>query len=136
MHVLLTEAKFGDCDALSKPLRDNGCRVSRCHAREGICLALAPGSSCPLDDRADPPVLAVDVRDAGDELTAREFGVVCALRKQVPVAIVPPKPGLPAAAPAGLEDRVTVTDAETLLATCQAAVAIPSPRPEPAGAIG
>ncbi|MFD2468685.1 hypothetical protein [Amycolatopsis silviterrae] len=124
MHVLLTEAKFGDCDALSKPLRDNGCRVSRCHSREGVCLAIAPGASCPLDDRADPPVLAVDVRAAGDEITAREFGVVCALRAQVPVALVPPAPGLPVAAPAGLADRVTVSEVESLLTTCRAASAV------------
>lgn len=136
MHVLLTEAKFGDCDALAQPLRDNGCRVSRCHSREGICRALVPGLSCPLDDRADPPVLAVDVRGSGDEITAREFGVVCALRKQVPVALVPPEPGLPVAAPAGLADLATVTDAATLLATCRAAPPIPRPRPEHAGAFG
>ncbi|GAA1025356.1 MULTISPECIES: hypothetical protein [Amycolatopsis] len=121
MHVLLTEAKFGDCDAFRRPLRDNGCRVSRCHSREGCCLALAPGTSCPLDDRADPPVLAVDVRGTGDEITAREFGIVCALRALVPVALVPPESGLPVTVPAGLADRVTVTDAESLLATCQAA---------------
>ncbi|WP_406632675.1 hypothetical protein [Amycolatopsis sp. WGS_07] len=133
MHVLLTEAKFGDCDALCQPLRDNGCRVSRCHTREGFCLALAPGTTCPLDDRADPPVLAVDVRAAGDEITAREFGVVCALRAQVPVVLVPPAPGLPVAVPAGLADRVVVTDAESLLATCQAAALIPKQRPMPAG---
>ncbi|MBB1159511.1 MULTISPECIES: hypothetical protein [Amycolatopsis] len=126
MHVLLTEAKFGDCDALSGPLRDNGCRVSRCHSREGICLALGPGTSCPLDDRADPPVLAVDVRGSGDEITAREYGVVCALRALVPVALVPPEPGLPVTVPAGLEDRVTVTDAASLLATCRAASLAPA----------
>ncbi|MFB9928546.1 hypothetical protein ACFORO_29675 [Amycolatopsis halotolerans] len=126
MHVLLTEAKFGDSDAFCRPLRDNGCRVSRCHSREGFCLALAPGTSCPLDDRADPPVLAVDVRGAGDEITTREFGIVCALRALVPVVLVPPEPGLPVTVPAGLADRVTVTDAESLLATCRAASSRPA----------
>lgn len=127
MHVLLTEAKFGDCDALYQPLRDNGCRVSRCHTREGFCLALGPGTTCPLDDRADPPVLAVDVRGTGDEITTREFGIVCALRALVPVVLVPPEPGLPVTVPAGLADRVTVTDAESLLATCREAASIPKP---------
>ncbi|WP_116198697.1 hypothetical protein [Amycolatopsis circi] len=126
MHVLLTEANFGDSDAFFQPLRDNGCRVSRCHSREGFCLALGPGTSCPLDDRADPPVLAVDVRGTGDEITTREFGIVCALRAQVPVALVPPVPGLPVTVPAGLADRVTVTDAESLLATCRAASSTPA----------
>jgi hypothetical protein len=127
MHVLLTEAKFGDADPLYEPLRDTGSRVSRCHWRGGVCRALAPALTCPLDDAADPPTLVVDVRDGGAEVTAREFGIVCALRAQVPVVLVPSVPGVPATAPAGLTSRVLVTDVESLLATCRVTVDRPLP---------
>src|SRR5436305_2059676 len=74
MHVLLTEASFGDADFLVQPLRDTGCRVSRCHNRAGLCRALVRTSACPLDERTDPPVPLVDVRGQGDALTAPECG--------------------------------------------------------------
>jgi len=121
MHVLLTEASFGDADFLVQPLRDTGCRVSRCHNRAGLCRALVRTSACPLDERTDPPVLLVDVRGQGDALTAREFGTVCAVRAQVPIALVSPNPDVPAEVPAGLENRVTVIDVDGLLDTCRAA---------------
>jgi hypothetical protein len=101
VHVLLREAKFGDGDPLYQPLRD---------------------SSCPLDDVTDPPVLTVGVRDGGDGVTAREFGVVCTLRAEVPVVLVAPAPGASASTPAGLANRVTIADVRTLLGACRAAV--------------
>ncbi|MEV0067911.1 MULTISPECIES: hypothetical protein [unclassified Amycolatopsis] len=122
MHVLLTEATFGDCDPLYQPLRDNGCRVSRCRWQAGVWRALAPASSCPLDDVTDPPGLMVDVRDGGGGVTAREFGVVCALRARVSVVLVAPAPGVRAPAPAGLANRATIADVRTLLGACRAAV--------------
>jgi hypothetical protein len=121
MHVLLTEASFGDADFLVQPLRDAGCLVSRCHTRSGLCRALAPGSRCPLDEPFAQPDLVVDVRGQVGELTAREFGVVCGVRDHVPVALVSPDPDVPAAIPAGLEQRVTVIDVDGLPATCRAA---------------
>jgi len=120
MHVLVTEALFGDADPLVEPLRETGCRVSRCHSRAGLCRALAPGSRCPLDGD-DPPSLLVDVRGQGEEMTAREFGTVCAVRARVPIAMVSPDPAVPVEVPPGLENRVTVIDAEGLLDTCRAA---------------
>ena len=121
MHVLLTEASFGDAEFLVQPLRDTGCLVSRCHRRTGLCRALAPGGRCPLDESFAQPDLVVDVRGQAAELTAREFGVVCAIRDDVPVALVSPDPDVPAEIPPGLENRVTVIDVESLLATCRAA---------------
>ncbi|WP_328615262.1 hypothetical protein OHS18_47465 [Amycolatopsis sp. NBC_00355] len=121
MHVLLTEASFGDADFLVQPLRDTGCLVSRCHSRAGLCRALAPGCSCPLDESFAQPDMVVDVRGRGPELTAREYGVVCAIRDHVPIALVSPDPDVKAEIPDGLENRVTVIDVEGLLATCRAA---------------
>ncbi|GAB3147562.1 hypothetical protein GCM10027258_41150 [Amycolatopsis stemonae] len=121
MHVLLTEASFGDADFLVQPLRDAGCLVSRCHTRAGVCRALAVGGRCPLDEPFAQPDLLVDVRGRTGDLTAREYGVVCAVRDHVPVALVSPDPDVPAEVPAGLENRVTVIDVDGLLATCRAA---------------
>jgi hypothetical protein len=121
MHVLLTESSFGDADFLVRHLRDAGCLVSRCHSRAGLCRALAPGGRCPLDEPFAQPDLLVDVRGQGSELTAREFGVVCAVRDHVPVALVSPDPDVRAEVPSGLENRVTVIDVDGLLATCRAA---------------
>ncbi|MFG1643577.1 hypothetical protein ACGFMK_25055 [Amycolatopsis sp. NPDC049252] len=121
MHVLLTEASFGDADFLVQPLWDTGCLVSRCHSRAGLCRALAPGAMCPLDEPFAQPDLVVDVRGQGPDLTAREYGVVCAIRDHVPIALVSPDPDVRAEIPAGLENRVTVIDVDGLLATGKAA---------------
>ncbi|MEU4248102.1 hypothetical protein AB0F15_11870 [Amycolatopsis sp. NPDC026612] len=121
MHVLLTESSFGDADFLVQPLRDAGCLVSRCHRHAGLCRALAVGGRCPLDEPFAQPDLLVDVRGQGPELTAREYGVVCAIRDHVPVALVSPDPDVRAEVPDGLENRVTVIDVDGLLATCRAA---------------
>jgi hypothetical protein len=120
MHVLLTEAMFGDADELAEQLRAIGCRVSRCHSRAGICRALASGGVCPLD-HLDPVDLMVDVRSPILELTAREFGVVCALRVRMPVAIVPVGDGVPTVPP-GLERRTIAVTREQLLRACREAV--------------
>ena len=127
MHVLLTEATFGDAEFLVQPLQDAGCRVSRCHTRAGLCRALAPGSMCPLDEWAAPPLLAVDVRGQGTDLTAREFGVVCAVRAHVPIALVSADAAVPVEVPAGLDTRVVVTDVDALLATCRSALGSGTP---------
>ncbi|MEQ0557992.1 hypothetical protein ABJI51_02830 [Amycolatopsis sp. NEAU-NG30] len=121
MHVLLTEASFGDADFLVQPLRDAGCLVSRCHTRAGLCRALAPGACCPLDEPFAQPDLVVGVRGQEPELTAREYGVVCGVRDRVPVALVSPDPDVRPEVPPGLANRVTVIDVEGLLATCRAA---------------
>lgn len=118
MRVLLTEAVFGDSDEVAKALRQSGCRVSPCHVRSGICRAFSPGGNCPFDE-ADPPDLAVDVRSPEAELTAREFGVVCALRARVPVVVTPVPGSCGPLVPPGLEQRVTVATQEDLLGACQ-----------------
>lgn len=118
MRVLLTEAVFGDSGEVAKTLRELGCRVSPCHVRSGICRAFSPGGTCPLDE-ADPPDLAVDVRSLEPGLTAREFGVVCAMRARVPVVVTPARGSCGPIVPPGLEQRVTVATQEDLLDACQ-----------------
>jgi hypothetical protein len=120
MHVLLTEAMFGDADELAERLRAVGCRVSGCHRRTGICRALAPAGICPLD-AADPVDLVVDVRTPDPELTTREYGVICGLRAGLPVAIVPAGAGAPVVPP-GLEDRVLALTQDELVDTCRETV--------------
>lgn len=90
--------------------------MSTCHADSGLCRALAPGSRCPLDGRADPVDLVVDVRGADDGLTVREYGVVCALRAGRPVFVVEADPLVGPVAPAGLAARVTVASVAGLAA--------------------
>ncbi|RZQ65903.1 hypothetical protein [Amycolatopsis suaedae] len=121
MRVLVTEGRFGDADPLITRLRAGGCEVSVCHYRAGICQALAPGGRCPLDHPGGV-ALTVDVRGPGADLTAREFGVICALRERVPVAVVPAGPGGETEAPAGLEGRVTVTTADEVVDACTSAL--------------
>ncbi|MFC5286751.1 hypothetical protein ACFPM7_06785 [Actinokineospora guangxiensis] len=113
-HVLVTEARFGDADPVADRLRAAGARVSTCHSSSGTCRALAPGQRCPLDVRGDPVDLVVDVRDADEELTVREYGVVCGLRAGKAVFVVGAHPLVPPSAPTGLARRVTVTSADSL----------------------
>ncbi|GAB3490082.1 hypothetical protein [Amycolatopsis cihanbeyliensis] len=131
MHVLVTEAAFGDGDELVARLRAEGCTVSTCHSSSGICRALAPGAGCPLDG-PKPVALMVDVRSAGPELTAREFGVVCAVRAGLQVALVPAEPGLPMPVPPGLRNRTTVATADQLADACHHALRTEAGRRRPA----
>jgi hypothetical protein len=117
MHVLVTEAHFGDGDRVVGLLRAIGVRVSCCHDRVGYCRALRPGDHCPLD--REPVDFVVDVRGAGAELTAREYGAVCAARARRPVWIVPADPSMPAQVPAALRDLAILATEEDLLTMCQ-----------------
>ncbi|WP_216207304.1 hypothetical protein [Amycolatopsis aidingensis] len=121
MDVLVTESKFGDADAIAARLRAEGCTVHTCHSDMGICRALAPGAGCPLDGPY-PVGLMVDVRSGEEHLTAREFGVVCALRAGLQVVLVPAEPGLPVPVPPGLRQRTTLATADQLVDTCRHAL--------------
>ncbi|WP_215543847.1 hypothetical protein [Amycolatopsis sp. CA-230715] len=66
--------------------------------------------------------MLVDIRGRGDHLTAREFGAVCAVRARVPVVLVPPVPEVPVEVPDGLENRVTIGDAEAVVRICRSSV--------------
>jgi hypothetical protein len=118
MHVLVTEAQFGDGDRLARRLREFGIRVTTCHDRVGFCQALVPGGRCPLDDLAGPVDVVVDVRGPGEELTAREYGAVCAVRAGRPLWIVGPDPDAPAAVPVALRDLARTATEEDFLALC------------------
>jgi len=119
MHVLVTEAQFGNADRIVRRLRDHGVRVSSCHDRVGYCRALPPGGRCPLDEITDPVDLVVDVRGGGDELTVREYGVVCAARAMRDVVVVPAEPATPASVPVGLRGIATAVEEDELVASCQ-----------------
>lgn len=117
MHVLITEARFGDAEEVAELLHDAGCHLTRCHDRVGICRALAPGRHCPLDNR-DPIDLVVDVRAPLPDLTAREFGAVCAVRARIPLAVVSATDELPVVPP-GLERWAAAVTRTELLDACR-----------------
>jgi hypothetical protein len=149
MHVLVTESSFGESTRVAASLRALGCQVSTCHSTVGICRAFAPGDRCPLDG-GYPVDLVVDVRDQSEQVTAREYGVVCGTRARLPVALVSADPEIPVCVPPGLESRVIGTTVDRLLSTCGDAAsrgrgAVPertgggrsgSGRPTPAGRRG
>lgn len=118
MHVLVTEANFGDSARVLSRLRDLGCRISTCHTGTGLCRALEPGSRCPLDEPGGVDLL-VDVRSVGAELTAREFGAVCAVRAGVPAAVTDSDAGRAPTVPIGLENHVTPAAGDRLDAACR-----------------
>jgi hypothetical protein len=123
MHVLVTEAAFGESAPVVDALRRASHQVSACHDGSGVCQALRSGRHCPLDS-GEPVDLMVDVRGQESELTAREFGVVCAIRDQVPVAVVGVDPLVPPTVPAGLRPWVTVATVAGLLRACRDAVRV------------
>jgi hypothetical protein len=123
MHVLITEQCFGDSDGVAEALRGIGCRVTSCHTQTGLCRALAPGRRCPFDESGSPDLL-VDVRGPGEAVTAREYGVVCAVRANCKVAVVPVRRDVPVVVPSGLETRATVATLEELLDACRSRLRI------------
>lgn len=125
MRVLVTEAAFGESASVVDALRAAGLTVSTCHGRSGVCRALEAGQQCPLD-AAGSVDLVVDVRGQEPDVTAREFGLVCAVRGRVPVAVVGVDPSVRPRIPAGLAPWVTVTTLEGLLSTCRDAVMVRS----------
>jgi hypothetical protein len=99
MRVLLTEATFDESVPVRTDLEVAGFDVYPCHRRSGVCQAFT--SSCPLD-LVDIDV-AVVVRSGGRaELTAREFGAVCAHRAGVPVLVTSADELPPPVVPVGL----------------------------------
>jgi hypothetical protein len=123
MHVLVTESSFGASTRLTASLRVLGCQVSTCHSTVGICRVFASGDRCPLDGGC-PVDLVVDVRDQSEQLSAREYGVVCGTRARLPVVLVGADPEVPVRVPAGLESRVTGTTTDSLLSAVREAVTL------------
>lgn len=119
MHVLVTEAQFGIADRIIRRLSEIGVRVSTCHDRAGYCRALQPGGRCPLDSIVDPVDLVVDVRGTGEQLTVREYGVICALRAMRQVKVLPAERGMPVVAPSGVRDLTTTMTEDQLVAACR-----------------
>ena len=119
MHILLTEARFGDADALALRLRDLDVRVTTCHGHAGFCRALELGARCPLDNLTDRVDLVVDVRGAGDELTTREYGVICAERSKRPAWIVGTSATALPAVPAAVRNTAIAATEGELIARCR-----------------
>ncbi|HEY2724880.1 MAG TPA: hypothetical protein VGI84_09355 [Pseudonocardiaceae bacterium] len=117
MHVLVTEAIFGESDTAVAELRAMGHQVSTCHGDGGMCRAVSEGTGCPLDD-SRPVDLVVDVRGFQPDLTAREFGAVCAIRAGVPVALVSTVAHQRACFPAELAHRAWSYSADQLSEAC------------------
>jgi len=119
MHILVTEAHFGDSTRLVERLRALGVEVTNCHDKVGYCRVLQPGGRCPLEAFTVNIDLVVDVRGSSEDLTAREYGAVCAVRAMRPVWIVPADPSVPAVVPAGLRSHAIAATEEQLLVLCQ-----------------
>lgn len=94
MKVLVTEQLPGGAVDVAAPLAAAGHIVTHCHlpndGAPGGCLAQVPGARCPLAS-GDIDVF-VDARSDAGPMTAREFGVACALRGGTPVVIAGPVP--------------------------------------------
>ncbi len=87
MRVLVSEASPNGADAVAMQLAAAGHDVVRCHA-EGApafpCTGLA-GDGCPVEDGVD---VAVTVRTHPRSTPSpTEDGVICALRRRVPVVV-------------------------------------------------
>jgi hypothetical protein len=118
-HILVTEAHVGAGERLAQRLRDLGVRVSTCHDRVGSCRVLRQAGRCPIDASSDPVDLVVHVRGASEELTASEYGLMCAVQAMRNVVIVCADPASPAVVPVGLRGRATATAEEQLIEACR-----------------
>lgn len=118
MRILVTETHAEAAVPAERQLLEAGHEVVRCRADDGPafpCAGLEPGG-CPIEGGID---VALTVRTGPPEQpTAREDGVVCALRRHVPLVVAGP-PG-----PNPYEGWATVcVDDRDLVAACEAAAA-------------
>lgn len=95
MRIMVTEDVPGAGAAVARQLAGAGHEVVRCHegGHGGLCVGLASQETCPLD--AGVLDVAVAVRESEPDLTAQEHGLLCALRRRVPVAVVTEAPVTP-----------------------------------------
>lgn len=118
MRILVTETHAETAVPAARQLIEAGHEVVRCRADDGPafpCAGLEPGG-CPIEGGID---VALTVRSGPPEQpTAREDGVVCALRRHVPLVVAGP-PG-----PNPYEGWATMcVDEGDLVAACEAAAA-------------
>ena len=89
MRVLVLEGEKGAADQAAEALAAAGHDVARCHDTGSAafpCRGMLEGQSCPLE--SDQVDVAVVVRgEPGDEPTAGEDGVRCALRRYIPLVV-------------------------------------------------
>lgn len=118
MRILVTETDAEAAVPAERQLVAAGHEVVRCRADDGPafpCAGLEPGG-CPIEGGID---VALTVRAGGsDQPSPREDGVVCALRRHVPLVVAGPS------GPNPFEGWATVTvDEADLVAACEAAAA-------------
>lgn len=120
MRVLVTETDQYGSDAVAAELTHAGHQVVRCVAEDGPafpCHGLTEGSSCPVDGVVD---VVVTVRNHPyPRRTAREDGVVCALRRHIPLVVTGTQPINPFA------EWTTVHAEHDVVAACEDAAAAP-----------
>ncbi|HUI47397.1 MAG TPA: hypothetical protein VL119_01795 [Acidimicrobiia bacterium] len=89
LNVLVVESDAGAAAPARAELENAGHRVQECRDPHGAafpCNALVDGRGCPFD--GSPLDVVLDVRSGvRSQPSAREDGVVCALRQYVPVVI-------------------------------------------------
>jgi hypothetical protein len=117
MHILVTESRAGCSTRLVAQLRELGCRVSTCHDRGSVCVAIAPGGGCPLDG-AEPVGAVVDVHGDDAELTAREYGAVCGVRARRQVVFVDVDEDRRPAVPRGMNPHMAAVRMPALVQAC------------------
>jgi hypothetical protein len=114
MHVLVMESSPGAAQVAISDLEQAGHQVHRCHEvgdRPFPCVGLASGA-CPLETA--PIDVVVTVRDHPRvQPSPIEDGVVCALRRRVPVVVA----GQPLMNP--FEALGAVASAEDVVAACE-----------------
>jgi len=89
MRVLVLEGERGAADQAAAALAEAGHDVARCHDTGSAafpCRGMLEGQECPLE--SDQVDVALVVRgEPGDEPTAGEDGVRCALRRYIPLVV-------------------------------------------------
>ena len=121
MKVLITEQLPGSAAAVAELVGGAGHQVTYCHApgqSSTQCIGLTPGGTCPLADLG--VAVAVDARAHAGPMTAREFGVLCALRHGTPLVVTGPVPD-PSASP--WRDADVRCEPDDVVAACAEAAA-------------
>lgn len=122
MRILVTETDRHGSDGVASTLAAAGHDVVRCTDTDASafpCRGLIEGQSCPVDRGVD---VVVTARCAPyPRRTAREDGVVCALRRHIPLVVT----GGQVENPFADWTTVEVAEGDDLAAACELAAAAP-----------
>lgn len=127
MHVLVLESDVGAAQGAVARLERAGHEVSRCHdpgAEPFPCRGLT--GTCPLD-RGDVDVVLTVRDDLHDRPACREAGVLCGLRRRIPLVVV--DKGVPNhSSPYRGFATTTLADVAEVVTACETIVQNPLPR--------